>query len=351
MTLAELNAKVRKWDLKSAGDSVATSHYGRILDQLYYHAKKEWRVYIPAEHPDYNQNYLDRLAAWVGNVTDEAEQQLLLEYALYISFFSHDDFIAMYRTAMDREIMRWVAMQVSVRLENGNGALFHEKVHQQVYSHTWFCPVTDSMDINRFYKANLLQTGGHRPNFSSLQLMAEHPTEPNPQIARNWIQYMANPSEKKNQQHLPLLRLVLLEDIVGSADQCLKAVRWAVKALNVNVLFVPLILCPNGVEALKTLEQESCGRLTVRPVIELRRSDLLGPERHAQQGWPISEGLEDLALRLVRKFPADMRPFGFNNTGCSLATFSNTPDNTLPIVHYKPRAGGWEPLFPRVFRG
>jgi hypothetical protein len=117
------------------------------------------------------------------------------------------------------------------------------------------------------------------------------------------------------------------------------------------VLFVPLILCPNGVEALQKEEQKWKGKLTVRPVVELRRGDLLGPERQGQPGWAIADTLEDLAARCAGRASAGMDTFGYRNTGCSLATFANTPDNTLPIVHNKPANGAWEPLFPRVFRG
>lgn len=350
MILEELSAKVREWDRQNnTGSAVATSHYETILNQLHYHATKEWRVYLPAEHPKFNQSYMERLAAWIGNVTEEADQKLLLDYARYISFFSHDDFAALYRTALDREIKRWVVTQIGARLEPNGVQAMQELVHREIHHHTWFCPVTDSMDINEFYKVNHLKGVGHRPGFATLQMLAEDAVTPDPILASNVIHYMANPSLNP-QNPLPLKRLVLLEDIVGSGAQCLAAVRWAVANLGKPVLFVPLILCPNGVQALRAEEQQSNGRLMVRPVIELQRSDLLGPERQGQKGWPITEGVEDLAQRCAIRVSAGMGTFGYKDTGCSLATFSNTPDNTLPLVHNKPSSGDWQPLFPRVYR-
>ena len=338
-------AKVRDWDLLNSGSQVATSHFATILNELSYHAEREWRVYLPAEHTDFNPCYMDRLAAWIGNLSDENEQKLFLEYALQISFFSHEDFAALYRSAFNREITYWVAAQVGARLEPAGHDAFQNVVHAQLHQQTWFCPVTDSMDINEFYKVNHLKGIGHRPGFSALQMLAEDAAAPDPDIARNVIHYMANQNPLKSME-----RVVLLEDIVGSGSQCLSAVRWAVANLGKPVLFVPLILCPNGVEALRAEEQRSNGRLTVRPVIELHRSELLGPERHGENGWPISNELEVLAERCASRASAGMDTFGYKNTGCSLATFSNTPDNTLPIVHNKPRSGSWEPLFPRVYR-
>lgn len=351
MTLNELRAKVREWDLQNTGAADDTAYYSTILDQIDYHAVKEWRVYLPAEHPDFSPSYMERLAAWIGNLTDQTEQKLLLEYALYISFFSHDDFVALYRTALDRDITQWVATQIGARLEPAGGQVMHDLVHHQIHQRTWFCPVTDSMDINEFYKVNHLKGVGHRPGFATLQMLAEVPGTPDPELARNVIRYMANPSPDPQKPSRPLERIVLLEDIVGSGSQCLAAVRWAVTKLGKPVLFIPLILCPNGVEALRAEEQRSNGRLTVRPIIELRRGDLLGPERQGYAGWRIAGDVEDLARRSVAQLqiPSD-QAFGYMETGCSLATFSNTPDNSLPMIHHKPRGGGWEPLFPRVDR-
>lgn len=353
MTVEDLRKLVIKWDFEMTGDASAKSEYGFILDQLDYHAKKEWRVYLPAENPVFNPSYIERLAAWIGNMTAEADQKLLLKYAARISFFSHDDFAALYRTAMEREITRWVASQVAARLGPHGWQSFHELIEREIHRHTWFCPITDSMDINEFYKVNHLKGVGHRPGFATLELLATREGNLVPQLAENVRRYMANPSSEPldpRRRCPPLNRIVLLEDIVGSGSQCIDAVRWAVANLGKPVLFVPLILCPNGVEALRNEELHSAGRLTVRPVIELRRSDLLGPERQGEPGWPITVEMEDLAARCAPRASLNMDTFGYRSTGCSLTTFSNTPDNTLPIVHHKPASGAWEPLFPRIFR-
>lgn len=351
MTLEELRAKVREWDLQATVSGVEPAHYSTILNQLDYHAAREWRVYLPTEHhPDFNRNYMDRLARWVSNLADETDQKLLLEYALYISFFSHDDFVAFYRTAYNREITRWVATHINARLEPQGLQAFNDHIKQELHDHTWFCPITDSMDINEFHKVNHIKGVGHRPFFTTLQMVAEHPTAPNSQIAADWIRYMKNPSPDPFYTLPPLKRLVLLEDIVGSGTQCLDAIHWAVTNLETPILFIPLILCPNGVEALRAEEKLSGGRLTVRPVIELRRGELIGPERHGELGWPITVEIEKLAKKCAARVSGGKDTFGYKNTGCSLATFSNTPDNTLPMVHHKPGTGTWEPLFPRVYR-
>lgn len=350
MTLEELRKKVREWDFQYSGNTVAKSKYGIILDQLEYHSNREWRVYLPAEHADFNASYMERLAAWLGNVPAENDQKLLLEYALFISFFSHEDFAALYRTAMDREVARWVAEQIGARLVPHGIQSFQNSLKVEIHRRTWFCPITDSMDINEFYKVNHLKGVSHRPGFATLEMLSRRAGQPNHQIAANVRHYMANAIPNSIGPPTSLERIVLLEDIVGSGSQCLEAVRWAVGNLGKPVLFIPLILCPNGVETLRKEEVSSKGMLTVRPVIQLRRSDLLGPERNNENGWPITLALEDLATRYAGRASLHMETFGYLKTGCSLTTFSNTPDNTLPIVHNKPPNGSWEPLFPRVYR-
>ncbi len=59
---------------------------------------------------------MERLAAWIGNVPSDDDQKLLLEYALFISFFSHDDMAALYLAAMERIVVRWVAKQAGSTL-------------------------------------------------------------------------------------------------------------------------------------------------------------------------------------------------------------------------------------------
>ena len=50
-----------------------------------------------------------------------------------------------------------------------------------------------------------------------------------------------------------LKRLVLMEDFVGSGTQSGDVVRWAAERLSCPVLFVPLVIVPDGVEGLTSL--------------------------------------------------------------------------------------------------
>lgn len=345
MTLEELDDKIREWDLRlpTGATPESAARFSYIYDQLQYHAEHEWSVYLPADNPEFSSNYLERLAAWIGNVADEADQQLLLKYAPQISFFSHTDFRALYRAAMNREVTRWVASQVSATLTGFSGKAFDVCVRGEILRRTWFCPVTDSLDINEFYKVNNLVGPGHRPTFATLQKLAEDAGSPNAQLAENLRYYMAN-------EEPSLERLVLLEDVVGSSAQCIDAVRWAADNVGKPVLFIPLILCPNGVTPLQDAQDASGGKLTVRPIIELDQADIVVRDHPAGVGWPIAEALSKFVVDNNNRISPNRSPFGYRDTGCSIVTFSNTPDNTLTLVHHKRPNGDWSPLFPRVDR-
>ena len=37
-------------------------------------------------------------------------------------------------------------------------------------------------------------------------------------------------------------------------------------------------------------------------------------------------------------------------TGGLVVMYTNTPDNTLPLIHWRPHNGAWQPVFPRHSR-
>lgn len=322
-----------------------------IMDRLDYYGRTEWRRYLPAEHPDYDADYLNRLARWIGNLEDsEEDQQLLLEYALHVTFFNHDDLCALYRSAFNGIIARWVIQEAGLRLEGKAIKAFSAELHEQTHRRTWYCPVTDSMDINEFYHANHIEGIRHRPGFSTLAMLAPQAEPQQSELVKNLRSHMANPSPKLAAP--PLERLVLLEDFVGSGTQALNAVRWAATALDVPILFVPLVICPLGVTTLTVLRDGGFPNLTIEPIVALRQADLLGPQCGGTTGWDISAKMEKLARRIHKQVSGktSLEKFGFKDTGCSFVTYSNTPNNTLPLVHHHPKEGAWQPLFPRSSR-
>lgn len=351
MTLGELYDKVQAWDSSGLSGAKADSKYHEIMSKLEFFAKGEWRKYYPAEEPDFSSNYMERLAHWVGNADKEADQRLLLEYATYISFFSHDDIMALYKTAMQREIMAWILQSIVKSPVKGDISEIKEILDLEVGKHTWYCPVSDSMQINQFYKVNRISGVRSRPVFMEIyDLFVKKSTDKGNMVKEGLLKYMKDPGKGCPS----FKRLVLLEDVVGSGSQCIEIIKWTLDNLKVPLLFIPLIICPKGVKELQKLESDPKyeKQFSVRPVIQLKPQDLLGPGRKKEPAWPISENLEAfIELRKDIKWKEKyLKPYGFSNTGGSFTTVYNTPNNTIPIIHGESERKDWSPLFPRVTR-
>jgi hypothetical protein len=251
-------------------------------------------------------------------------------------------YFSLYRTAFAGPITRWVARQIGLSIDKSNWLT--ELSHQRD-SRTWYCPVTDSMDISSFYHLNQLQGVSHRPGFRSL------------------LHFKANGgSLVKYMDDAGLDRLVLLEDFVGTGTQTAKTVGWAAEHLDKSVLFVPLVIAPDGVRRLKEVEMKlGADRLQVAPIIELEASEFIGP---AGSSNPLFFKIKEIAQRVhsqVRGTAPDhpcRSPYsalGFQRpkdqcTGATVILHSNCPNNSIPIIHHHSSHTQWKPLFPRVER-
>ena len=352
MTEAKLRQLVKEWDLHNPDDSVgAAAHFENILARLEWFGANEWSGYLPAQHPEHSARYMERLAEWVGNVDADEDRKLLLEYALHVAFFSHADLCALYRTAFSGAITRWVIEQEKLSLDDAD---FQKRLAEELHQRTWYCPVTDSMDINEFYHANHIVGVSHRPGFALLRMLDERvkgeTSTAKSLLLKNLERYINNPN--RNVSAPPLKRLVLLEDFVGSGSQSFKALKWAAENLKLPILFVPLVICAPGVAKL----DELAAKVRISPLLQLGARDLLGRNRNGADGIPNSERIETLARDTfgrvaggphTDKLLAPHTAFGFEETGSSFVTYSNTPNNTLPMIHHQPASGGWRPLFPR----
>ena len=130
---------------------------------------------------------------------------------------------------------------------------------------------------------------------------------------------------------------------------------WAAKNLKLPILFVPLVVCAPGVARLS----EIAAKVRVCALLKIGERDLLGPNRNGADGIPNAERIETLAgdtFEQVAGGPhtderiAPHTAFGFKETGSSFVSYSNAPNNTLPLIHHRPATGGWRPLFPRSAR-
>jgi hypothetical protein len=224
-----------------------------------------------------------------------------------------------------------------------------QKMLQAAARDTWFCPVTDSFRINAFFHVNNLAAGANlRPDWHSLLKLGD--------IYKLNV-YCAAQGIK---------RLVLLEDFVGGGSQSMKAVRYAATHIyGLEVLFVPLLICPTGALNARRLAVELCQRransLRFEAAMELphdafltaTQSPYIEPNSFIQRlrnliqtTYPDVSGGQPIGLK-------PYHPYGYpddNPTGGLVVMYSNTPDNTLPLVHWSPLSNSWSPIFPRHSR-
>jgi hypothetical protein len=348
MTEQELLQLAAEWDSYPVEDGTPTSKFSTMLTQLQWFGRGEWAHYIPAQHPSHSPTYMARLARWIGNTNQERSRKLMLEYALQIAFFSESDFSALYQSAFVGPITRWVIDRSNLRLTDDR---FEERVHEELYKHTWFCGVTDSLRIGDFYHANQIVGISRRPAF--IEYFRVHDAGAGGENLKDKIE--------KYMDRKRLTRLVLIEDVAGSGNQSRSTLRWVLSTFDFPVLFVPLIICPEGIAMGKALVHEFGGKFAIAPIIRVQRQDLLGPERQGREfrrpGLAVElEGLADETFADVAGpnagdcLKAPYGPFGYRDGGCSIVTFTNTPDNSLPMIHYMPETGVWQPLFPRSSR-
>jgi hypothetical protein len=288
-----------------------------------------------------------RLEKWLDNVPTDDEKQLLFQLLVEILYLGPFEFEELYRCAYQGPIARWLidTCNINVFAPDGQQKLI------AAAEETWFCPVTDSFRINAFFHVNNLAAGANlRPDWHSLLKLGD---------VYKINEYCANPDNK-------IKRLVLLEDFVGGGSQSLETVRFAATHIrDLKVLFAPLVICPKGIARARQLEIEMCARrsgsLRYTAALELPTDAFLTVNQS-----PYAEPkqlITDLRLLIDKSYskvsggrlpgPKPYDPFGFPSsdpTGGLVVMYSNTPDNTLPLIHWCPSEGTWNPIFPRHSR-
>ncbi len=293
----------------------------------------------------HNGDFWLRLEKYLNNVATDDEKQLLFQLVAELFYVGPVEFEELYRCAYQGPIARWLIDRCNIEVFANDAQTQLQKAARD----TWFCPVTDSFRINAFFHVNNLAAGANlRPDWRSLLQFGD--------------------TDKLNQycQKYSIKRLVLLEDFVGVGDQSLAAVRYAATlAHGLEVLFLPLVICPAGVANARILEAELCGgranSMRFEAALELPKDAFLT----ANQSPYVEPNIFIDKLRQLIKTtyhqvsgeqplgskPYD--PYGYpadNPTGGLVVMYSNTPDNTLPLVHWCPSENSWSPVFPRHSR-
>jgi hypothetical protein len=337
-TIAE---RVERWDMSVNRPTAHNTTYSEIHKRIAFYYLTHYFQFLPTLSVLYPE-FETRLERWINNVSHESHQRLLFELLPNIAFFSREDFQKLNQAAFDGPILRWIIETAKIGLVDSD---MNSQLKEEAHRHTWYCPLSDSMRINDFHTVNLLGGVDYRPDWRSLAKFSST------DAIEEYMQ-----KHRDCQGFAPLKRVVILEDFIGSGAQASDTIQFIKKfSEKHHVLVVPLIACPAGASAWRLEETD---RLKFRPVIELKSSDMITNASLAEDTFEGSiaklvEETYEIVEGDCSEAPRPYGPFGFppprtKGTGSLVSLYSNTPANTLPIIHHQ--SSTWNAIFPRSAR-
>jgi hypothetical protein len=283
--------------------------------------------YVPAKE---GKPFKARLKAWLAGVGSDEDERLLLKMLENLYFVGQKELDVLYRQVFRTDITWWLSPNDLLT----DTATFDRELAARL-DQTWFCPLTDSMNIAHFHHVNGIRDRNLRPEWRILAKFAD-PMEVRQYIASRDFQ-----------------RLVLLEDFVGTGTQTTETIEWTLTNFpELDLLICPLVVCRKGLEALVRLTADS-SRASVRPGVVVPDCCQIGlPPADSQP--PNAAELRDLLTKIVGLVGAsdttvEKEAFGFGEMGVLSVLYTNCPNNAPPALHHNDTKG-WDPLFPRSVR-
>ena len=325
--------RVNKWSMSTT----ASADFISLFSQIEYLAEKQFSEYHPTSGPPHKE-FTVRLRDWLDSAADEEDQQTLLRLVPHLFFIGSREFRSLYRAAFNGPITRWLIDELALDFSSPD---FHDDLWNAI-KHTWFCGITDSMQIAEFHHVNNIEGADLRPDWRTLARFAE------PQRVKAYMDTNR------------LQRVVLLEDFVGTGTQMTTSVNFASTIPGApSVLVLPLITAPGGIEVGSALSS-SFSNISFATTLELLQAAFVCDVSNPNES-NLFQIVRELIVRLYpiltggRLGNEDKKPygpFGYNRgtprRGALVVMYTNCPDNTLPIIHYSSQ--NWSPLFPRSSR-
>lgn len=341
---------VTAWQAETT-DSKRAAHLARTLENLRFLDRVKFTPYVPSLYSSQPASFEERFHRWLNNPgISPAQQRDLFEFAYHLAFFSFDDFTAMFQNAFTGPISRWCMNGAEITLDQSE---WQDRFNEERFENTWFCPVTDSLLISVFHHVNGVEGKERKPAFRDLMHFGD---ETEDEEKNKILKYIHDSGYK---------RIVLLEDFVGTGGQSIRTVEWAVRTLKLPLLFCPMIIAPEGADKYQKLKAKldsergkdpTFPQFTFEPILELDEDCFVETAQTATASLfgRIRSLSRDIHARLsLSQQQCKEGEFGYwkpnsPQKGATVAMFSNTPNNSLPIIHYG--ADQWSPLFPRVAR-
>jgi len=286
--------------------------------------------------PTTTLNFHTRLEKWILNTNINNDQKTLFKLLPYIFYLGKKEFNNLQHVAYNEIIARWIIDKDNIKFDDLDLA---KTTLNSSISNCWICPITDSMDINSFYHINNIPGNiDYRPQWYHIDKSWNT-------IAGGLVKYIKT-------QHLR--KLILIEDFVGSGSQIAETIEHVMDLkLGIPVLLLVILNCPKGAKRFASL-QSKYPELTYKAVIELSNQCFVFKTSHKDEPKDFAaarELIKRLYLQTSGNIPEGLKPytpFGYQETGGLIVKYSNTPDNSIPVLHNK--SATWNPLFHRHSR-
>ncbi|HTS13740.1 MAG TPA: hypothetical protein VMH00_16595 [Candidatus Limnocylindrales bacterium] len=325
-----ISQRIQRWASEENGDT----DFNSIHAEISYLAAKRFDRYVPTFGTF--QNFESRLEKWLENQIPEDDRKILFRMVLYLFFLGHEELVALQRAALRGPVIRWLINTLGLSID----AVDLDAKLDAAIQRTWFCPITDSANIQDFYHVNRITNVEDRIQWRAFARITGGDST-------KLKEYMAQKG---------LATVALIEDIVGSGSQ-MSDLEPLFKTLpeSTPVLLCPLIVCPNGAQVGRSLAS-NYPNVSFDPVMELLPQSFVtalpDPDEPAFYAT-VRDLIQRIYLVVSSGEPASnivkpYGPFGWQNTGALIVTYSNTPDNTLPVIQHASKT--WNPLFPRSSR-
>lgn len=333
--------QIRDWDLSGA-QTTTGELYNQLHERIDFLRRLHYDQYIPTLGPDHITDFESRLEVWIENLISPADRQVLLEIVPDIIFFGRDEFTKLYQAALRGPVTRWIIDELNIGFSDSS---FDDILDREIHQHTWFCSVSDSMQISDFCHSNHLGGINYRPDLRTLGKFGD---------LKKILDFMQDHRDAKNGL-CPLKRMVILEDFIGSGLQLTDAevLIKELLAANISVLLLPLIICPEGLDTVQRLfGTEALFRCD--PIIQLGKDLFINSTLIAGANFLYDKTkllVQNSYGRVIGNNASHPRPYslyGFSNTGALVVLYSNTPANTLPIIQHS--SNTWNAIFPRSAR-
>lgn len=284
-------------------------------------------------------SFKSRLENWLSNLTNDDDRRTLFKILPHIFYVGSKEFNNLFRVAYNEIIAKWLIDINNIDFNDIDDAKI--RIDSSLRE-CWICPITDSLNINSFFHINNIPSNGWnewRPQWYTID-RGNH----------LWKTYRDYISEYR------IRKLILLEDFVGTGSQVSGVVEFILnQGLDIDVLLIPLINCPSGHRCFTDIENRY-DRLTYGAVLKPSGNCFITHLEVPSEPIDFST-IRDLLKRSYLQvsngvpesdYDKPYSPFGYSQTGGLIVMHSNTPDNTIPSIHWN--SDTWNPVFPRHSR-